>query len=261
MMLMLSVAVLLVAASAQAALVADFAMEEGTGSTSADSVSGNDPLVFGGDTPPAWSTDTRGSGSSYSLLFPGDSAGSWAWTGTGSGIPSTYVSSTSAFSVDVWFKTDDITDNATYPLLAALKTANHSFQIVLSVVSSYQGISIGSADSHFKQIRTTDIADPEATLADNQWHNLLVTFDGVDATATSSFDIILDGTSRTLGNGGTFAAVSNNGTIVGGTGNAALSFNGLIDDLKVYDTVIPEPATMSLLGIGGLLALVRRRRK
>jgi len=264
MMLMLSVAVLLVAASAQAALVSHFAMNENTGTTTADSVAGNDGGTLTANV--GWSTDTPDSSTS-SLSFP-DFSTAGSYVSVSGSTPGTYVSPTSAFSVSVWFKTDDITGSGgnKYPTLATLSSSTgNAFQIVLSAVTGspgYAGICIGSAGSTFARLRTTDIADPEATLGDNKWHNVIVSFDGEDATAASSYAIYLDDVSRTLGAASNFGSVNNSDLVIGGVaGRSDTNFNGLIDDLKVYDTVIPEPATMSLLGIGGLLALVRRRRK
>jgi hypothetical protein len=36
-------------------------------------------------------------------------------------------------------------------------------------------------------------------------------------------------------------------------------FNGLIDDVRIYNYAVPEPATLLLLGLGGLTILRRRR--
>jgi len=263
MMLMLSVVVLLVAATAQAALVSHFAMNENTGTTTADSVAGNDGGTLTANV--GWSTDTPDSSTS-SLSFPGSGSGiATSYVSVTGSTPGTYVSPTSAFSVSVWFKADSIVGTAGKSIVTLPSSTGNAFQLFLGAISGlsgYDGICIGSAGSTFARLRTTDMTNPEATLGDNTWHNVIVSFDGVNATAASSYAIYLDDVSQTLGAASSYGGVNNSDLIIGGvTTRTDTNFNGLIDELKVYDTVIPEPATMSLLGIGGLLALVRRRRK
>lgn len=43
--------------------------------------------------------------------------------------------------------------------------------------------------------------------------------------------------------------------------SGGLGFKTSIDDVNLTGTVVPEPATMALLGLGGLGVIVRRRRK
>jgi len=85
--------------------------------------------------------------------------------------------------------------------------------------------------------------DSGLTYTANVWKKLEIDW----TIGSSTFDLTYDGTTVTgLASRGTAASMD----------RIRLSGNGL----SHFDAV-PEPATMSLLGIGGLLALVRRRRK
>ena len=229
----------------EANIVTYVAMEEGSGSITFDGIVGNDSLAIQGGTPAVWSNDVPSAATHIkrSLFFPGNSASSYTWTLNGTS-PGSYVSTNNPFTISTWFKSDDITTDATYPSIVTIACsgrANQSaFQLLLSAVGGYAGISIGSRDGGFKRIRTTGITDPEATLGDNQWHNIIVTFDGLDATATSSFAIYLDGVSQTLGNGGTYSDVNDTSLVFGGRGDPSSTFNGLIGELVLFDKLLAD---------------------
>jgi hypothetical protein len=122
----------------------------------------------------------------------------------------------------------------------------------------------------------------------NTWHHVAATWDGrywklyVDGTLDATKDWTASFTSPVPGTGNEVlprydsiqraaigAAINSTGAVTGG-------FNGLIDDVQLYDgaltaadiqyldsnpgAALPEPATLSLLGLGGLAALLRRRK-
>lgn len=103
-----------------------------------------------------------------------------------------------------------------------------------------------------------------------EWTHLAFQYDGVDKV------IYVNGVETLRGAGGTLGSEALP-VIIGGHGRdaadpAGMSFNGLIDDVRIYDepltaaeilaarnAVIPEPSSMGLLALTGLLFLRRRR--
>ena len=114
----------------------------------------------------------------------------------------------------------------------------------------------------------SNIADTTTSIDDGEWHLMTLTLDKTGNEARFYMDGVQDGATT---------AYSLDATAVGfvmGTrwGSRTLGTDSLgstIDDVPIYNTAltaaevaalpIPEPATMSLLALGGL-ALLRRRR-
>jgi len=114
-------------------------------------------------------------------------------------------------------------------------------------------------------------------LADGKWHHVALTRDHTGTQNIASMGLFVDGvklTSLNVYGNSTLTAGIDGSFLRLGNRDGGLHYNGSMDEAAIYDSKlsdaeilehhtvgVPEPATMSLLGIGGLLALVRRRRK
>ena len=117
---------------------------------------------------------------------------------------------------------------------------DNTYKLVISTVAS--------GDPVYWDIQN---AAGESKLAGEMLDFDITTFDFITTTTGVS-----DSTARYLGNPGTgFDGV---GTTTGGTWSG--SFGGLIDWNGTVN-ITPEPATMCLLGLGGVMSLISRKRK
>ncbi|MBT3199105.1 MAG: LamG domain-containing protein [Phycisphaerales bacterium] len=110
-----------------------------------------------------------------------------------------------------------------------------------------------------------DYSASAPTILDGQWHHVAATYDAASSTKRLYFDGAEIGSGKVIGD----LTVGAQKFRIGSTNNGEY-FNGLLDDMRVYNTAlseseisglsVPEPATMSLLALGGLAILRRRRR-
>jgi len=229
----------LASANAHADLVSHWAFDEGEGTTAYDSANGNNGTIYGA----AWTTGKFVG----ALSFNGISD----YVGTSNDILSNAQLASGA-TLAAWFKTNStaygyIADDEGYINLGV----NH---IYAPNPNKLVGMVDGGNHRFFSG----------SNVNDNLWHHAAIVWDG-----TNTAILYLDGVN--VSSGYSYAPSPDNKTrpfTIGAhsTLTASAFFDGLIDDVRIYNhalspaevmALIPEPATFILFGLGGIF--LRRR--
>jgi filamentous hemagglutinin family protein len=208
-------------------LVAYYALNDGSGTSATDSSgNGNTGTLTNG---PTWSSTVAPTpqANSYSLSLDG----------TNDYVSTSYTSNLDRnMTVSVWFKTSNASSG--YPTLVS-KSSNGGGDGWLIGFKSNTGQFGITAPS------VAAIAYGATNLADGTWHNGVVT---ISSGATATYTVYIDGTQVAQGTSSS-AVDSGYHLTIGADQQGALGyFNGLVDDVRVFNNVLSANDVAELYG-------------
>jgi len=167
------------------------------------------------------------------------------------GTNTTYVNSSNAFSISSWFNADL---SVSFPTICNLRTnLTGTFVIGLHDTTGgnavYNGIFFGSSTQSFKGFSTNN-STLSAALTSG-WHHVLLTYDGVSSTSSSSFNVYVDGVGYAANTAVGLAGASD----VNYVGKAAFHFKGLIDEFAIFDSELSSSDATDIYNSGVPLGL------
>jgi hypothetical protein len=254
--------------TSHAALVANWDFEEGSGTTTSDSVSNTASDAFG--TGVSWSANTPGPASGSSLAFTGASTGLF---GVNLNAATVGINGSGAKTIVSWFKTS-AASSATVRYLWGWSPTNG--------LTNGADLRFGVQNGGLRFEITGGAATNTVSLVnDGNWHMAAAIIEANDTISTIQF--YLDGnlitatgnTSQlinTAGTGGSGPPTPNE-FYIGSNGNGtANNWIGSIDGVQLYNTAltkseldtiynamaVPEPSGVLLGGLGLLPLLCRR---
>jgi len=141
----------------------------------------------------------------------------------------------SGFSVALWFKSDSSGDNAGLFYLGSFSGAQGEFSMHY-YANNLQAYTNGNSRATIAFTDTTS------------WHHLVMTFD--NAPATKNICFYLDNGPAVNGNDTTALNFTGLKTILGGYYSSGYVWDGIIDDIRVYNTVL-SAGDVSVIYNGG----------
>jgi len=248
---------------AQADLVGYWNFDEGSGTIAADfSPNANDGTLGGAKTP-TWVPGVRGTALNFD--YPANGATSFVYVPASATLG---ASPWSNFTIAAWVNEQD--NNWSHIFVTTNDHANREW---LLQGDNGAGSMYVWSDTNGNWKRPLGWAQP-----DNSWHHVAVTYDG------SKMESYLDGTSMNTQNfSTTFGSFPSAGLYLGGWLANWSTFEGACDDMIIFNSVedigsimdgthqamnpeppppsgIPEPATLTLFGLGAVGLLIRRKR-
>ena len=230
--------------SSSSNLIGWYRMEEGTGTTVADSSSNSNTGTLTNG--PTFNTDVPTFNSNFAISL--DGTNDYApISGSLSAGTYDFLTSTLTYTASMWFKLDDYTQNSSQVLLANNYTSSN---VGLQVwYDNRSGISTNALRVN-SWAGSSVSTNTGSAITDNNWHHLVVTATG----ASGTLEVYLDGSSLTSTSlGATTATAPNQDLAIGGriiSGSVNSPIDGSMDEVALWSVALSASEVTDIYNSG-----------